>query len=609
MSIPHTPKAPTETRSIATLRLLTTTDLHGTLVPHDYIKDQPTQGGGLAGLSRLIAEARAQARAQGMATVLVDNGDTFQGTPLASHLAGQTVHRDHAIIASLNHLQYDAIGLGNHDLDHGMPYIKAVAGMLDMPVISSNLHDIDISPLRHSLLLDVALGADAPAPLRLGLLSVLPAQSAAWHSHHLGADAALLDPQDSIATAARALRDASADLVIVLAYMGVGQQDGSTSDAQAAHALAATGAMDALVLGHTHRRLPSPDYAARAGVDLRASTVGGVPAIMAGHAGSDLGVMDLELGHNLARGWHVLHHRCALRPNGANVLPDPAIIARATQAHNTVVAQLSEQVADSALEMHSYFSLVAPAPTQHLVAKAQHALVSHALADTPYADMPVLASAAAHGAGGRDGLGNYILVPQGPVLRKHIAGLSPFENQTVGITVTGQQLRDWLEHAALLFNRLSPQDPIQMLVNPDVPAFHFDTLYGLEYTIDPAAPALSRIADLRHAGVPVTPKQMFILATNQFRVAGGGGYRPIAPEHIAMRSETPLHKSLVETLLKAAPSPWPGQTPWRFADNGSLRAIMLTHPDAITRTAEIAHLKPKLTGTTPEGFIKLSVTL
>jgi len=598
-----------ETRICARLRLLATTDLHGHLLPHDYIKDQPTQGGGLAGLARLIAQARAEGTAAGRANILVDNGDTFQGTPLAGYLAGQPVCRDHAIIASLNHLKYDAIGLGNHDLDHGMAYIRAVARALDMPVISSNLHNIDIRPLRHSLLLEIPLAPDAPAPLRLGLLSVLPAQSAAWHSHHLGADTALLDPGAAIAALAADLRRNGADLIVVLAHMGVGREDGATSDIKAAQALAASGVVDALVLGHTHRRLPSADYSARAGVDAQASTVQGVPAIMAGHAASDLGVMDLDLGHDAIRGWHVLHHRCALRPNGADTAPDPAIAAHAAKAHGIVVAHLSEQVAEIAQEMHSYFALVSPAPTQHLVAQAQHALISRALVGTPYAGLPVLATAAAHGAGGRDGLGNYIVIPKGPVQRKHIAALNPFANQTIGITISGQALRDWLEHAALLFNHLSPDSPEQMLIDPEVPAFHFDTIYGVHYRINPAAPAFSRITELRHAGAPVTPDQMFILATNQFRAAGGGGYASIPHERIAVRVQTPLQAVLIDTLRAAAPSPWPGQVPWRFAGHGALRATVLTHPEAMRDTAAIAHLHPERIGETDGGFIRLLVTL
>jgi 2',3'-cyclic-nucleotide 2'-phosphodiesterase/3'-nucleotidase len=603
------PRVPNQTKPTVLIRLLTTTDLHGHLLPYDYIKDQPTQGGGLAGLARLIKEERARAQAANIPVVLLDNGDTFQGTPLASHLARSDVGPDQAIVACMNHLEYDALGLGNHDLDHGLPYIREVAAALDMPLLSSNLRDIDMSPLRESLLFPVDLGPDAPAPLTLGILSVLPAMSAAWHSYHLGQKSSVEAPETAVAGAARALRDAGADLVIVLAHMGVGLEDGVDSDARAAQALASDGEIDALILGHTHRRLPSADYTTRRGVDIHKSTLRGVPALMAGHAGSDLGLMDLALAHDPTFGWTVSGHECRLLPNGANVLPDPVIVDLVTPTHDEVRAYLCEPVAMTPRDLHSYFSLVSPTPTQQLTAHTQHRLVSAALAGTEFAELPVLATAAAHGAGGRDGVGNYIHVPEGRVLRRHLAGLNPFTNQAMGIRIGAAELRQWLEHAALLFNALDPRRPDQMLVNPDIPAFHFDTIFGLQYTIDPGAPPGARIADLTYQGAPLFEGQQFILATNHFRVSGGGGYRPTPTDRIVVTETASVEEGMLDTLRSSSQPPWGEAPPWRFSPSQPLQASILTHPDAMTCISDISHLRPVLKGTTPDGFIRLSVTL
>ncbi|MCX7566696.1 5'-nucleotidase C-terminal domain-containing protein [Sulfitobacter sp. F26169L] len=596
-------------RPAARLRILVTTDLHGHLQPYDYIMDQRSRGGGLAGLSHLIAQARDEAKAAEIPVILLDNGDTFQGTPLASYLAQQKVTRDNPIIASLNHLKYDAIGIGNHDLDHGLPYLKAVAEALEMPVLNSNLSGIDVEPLKSDLILTVPLGPDAPTPLQVGLLSVLPAQSAAWYRHHLSSTATLQDPAQCVQTAADNLRAAGADLIVVLAHLGVGHVDGSDSDIQAAHALVKSSRIDALILGHTHRRLPSGEYIDRADVDLANSTVGGVPAIMAGHAGSDLGVMDLSFSHDPAQGWTVTEHECSLRQNGAEVPADPAIIAYASTAHNSVRNNLAQQVATITRDAHSYFSLAMPTQTQLLTARAQHRLIRQTLGASSCADLPLLATAPAHGAGGRDGIGNFIHIAKGPVLRRHIAGLTPFENHSVGIRINGTGLHNWLEHAALFFNTLRIGVDDQMLANDDVPAFQFDTIFGLTYLIDPTAPPYARISAIRYAGNAVTPEQEFILATSQFRTAGGGGYGPIAPEQIVATNATPLRDSMIAVLHRPEPEAWDQQPPWQFNLTGQTRAAFLTHPDAVNYLDDIASLHPRLTGTTEDGFLKISIAL
>ncbi len=588
---------------------MATTDLHGHLLPHDYIKDQPTQGGGLAGLASLIADARAEAAAAQSGTLLLDNGDTFQGTPLATHLAKHPVTPDHPIISSLNYLEYDALGVGNHDLDHGLPYLQAVAGHLKMPLLSSNLTGITLGAIRHSALLPIALPAGVPAPLTIGILSILPEQTAVWHGHHLGATTGQEDPAKAVTTTAAQLRAAGADLVIVLAHMGVGSPEDGPRQDRAGLALTASGPIDALILGHTHRRLPSADFARRAGVDLNQSTVAGVPTVMAGHNGSDLAVMDLNLEYRDGDGWKITGHHCALRRNGPGTPQDPNILARVSETHRSVTSQLATPVAETTERLHSYFSLVAPAPTQRLAARTLHRLVRDALQGTAHADVPVLAAVAAYSTGGREGPGNYINIPQGAVMQRHIAGLTPYADQTLGIHVTGAELMAWLEHAAVLFNTLEAEQNDQPLINSDIPGFQFDTIFGVNYVIDPSGQPYQRIKSLTWQDQPVREDHVFILATNQFRVAGGGGYRPSPPDRVIVRATAPLEPAMIATLTRSDPDPWPAAAPWRFASLGGIQALINSEPGAAECLDDIAHLDPQPQGTTAEGFTSLRITL
>src|ERR1019366_2765548 len=111
-----------------TVTMLATTDLHGNLVPVDYVTGQ-TVARGLAKIATLIR----QARAENANTMLIDCGDTIQGTPLedvyqsiARTGADPAGHRPAAMLGgdpmmrAMNLLGYDAMTLGNHEFNAGL---------------------------------------------------------------------------------------------------------------------------------------------------------------------------------------------------------------------------------------------------------------------------------------------------------------------------------------------------------------------------------------------------------------------------------------------------------------------------------------------------------
>ena len=90
------------------LRLIGTSDLHANIFAYDYYRDRPDDDGGL-GQDRL-ARSRA-ARAEVANTLLLDNGDIIQGSPLGDYAAlamGLRTRRVHPMIAAMNELGYAA---------------------------------------------------------------------------------------------------------------------------------------------------------------------------------------------------------------------------------------------------------------------------------------------------------------------------------------------------------------------------------------------------------------------------------------------------------------------------------------------------------------------
>lgn len=589
------------------LRILATTDLHMHLTARNFFTDKPAPTHGFAGVATLIENARAEASAQAAGCVLFDNGDLLQGTAMGEWLARAPVTAQHPAIACINALKYDAVGVGNHDLDYGMPYLRDVAAQMQAPMVASNLSAQDMGALTPAALIPCEIPAQPGTPAQtvtVGVLSVLPQQTSLWNHHLLEGVATIEVAFDSLTSAVPALRARGADVIVLLAHMGL---EHSTNGDDTAVPLAQIPGIDAMIAGHTHRRFPGCDHAPAKGVNPKRSTVGGVPAAMPGHGGSDLAVLDLDLIRTAAGQWQVAQHSCKLRRNTAQTRPAPAVLVATQAAEGAVRDHLSEVVGQTPQDLQNFFALVQPTPICALTAKAEYHIARAGLKGMAEAALPIVVATAAHTTGGREGPHNFLHIPNGPVLRRHLSGLDPFGNRIWAIRITGRDLKARIEHAATVFAQLSLGAPSQALHNPEVPMFNFDTYFGLHYEIDPLQPAGQRIHNLRHGKTPVTNDQQFILITNQFRAAGGGGYAPQPADRVVMRSNQRLEDGLRAALRRPDAGLW-HTPPWRVVPSKPVCATLETSPDALQHLHQIAQLSPHVGPTTAEGFVQLRLT-
>ena len=588
-----------------TLRVLATTDLHMQLSGYDYVNDAQGKHFGLAGIAQLISDARQEAVAKEYASLLVDNGDLFQGGPLADMIAKRDVDAIHPAIAALNALHYDAIGLGNHDLDYGTDYIAALAAKLNMPVIASNLDLPSAHAIHPSVLLDVDLpNSTAPQSLKVGIVSVLPEHTAIWNAYVLAGKGTVTPALPSLRRLIPSLRAQGADVVILLAHMGIRNEPTDSALSLAEHAGA-----DALIAGHTHRRFPGDDHTKSSRVDTQNGLLVSCPAVMPGHGGSDLAILDLTLAASDDGKWQVKSHQSTLIANTALTPPCPAILRKCSDTHETLRETLAETIGHTQIALHNYFSLAMPTRTGALQAHAKASAVRQALAGRPEAKLPLIAATAAHTAGGLPGPAHYIDIPPGAVLRRHLAGLAPYTDEIWGLQVTGDEVRAWLENAACIYHHLSQDKPDQNLINPEIPPFNFDTIYGLTYLIDPTRPPGDRISRLAHNGVPVQGTQEFVLATNQFRAAGGGNFVRAQHPKVVARSTERFEDALARSVQQSTDNAWTNTKPWAFSVPAPVEAVFETAPNALSHVDGAAHLLPKQLDQTLRGFVRLRLTL
>ena len=120
----------------------------------------------------------------------------------------------------------------------------------------------------------------------------------------------------------------------------------------------------------------------------------------------------------------------------------------------------------------------------------------------------------------------------------------------------------------------------------------------------PAPPPAAKTADDQ-----VRDDQMFILATNQFRVAGGGGLPRLSFDRTVLRSPVNQQDALIRALAAPDERIWEDEQPWRLARTVRQKAVVETSPEALCYLDEIHQFAPEVLEQTDAGFIRLALML
>lgn len=610
------------------LRLLATTDVHGHVLPHDYFTDRDGAPSALARLATLVARARAEAGPENC--LLLDNGDFLQGTPLTDLTArpGSGWRGRHPVIRAMNLMGYDAATLGNHEFNFGLGWLSEALAEARFPVLCANaVRATGATPLEDrpfvppvAILTRVLRAADGSRhAVRLGLLGLTPPQVTTWDHAHLAGRITTRDMAETARHWVPELRARGAEIVVVLAHTGIEPGPDRPRMENAARALARVPGIDALIAGHSHRVFPGPGHARTPGADVARGTLHGVPCVKPGYAASHLGQIDLHLARGAA-GWQVTGHAVTLHP-AAGAAPYPRLVRALARAHAHTRRLTGRILAETRTPLHSYLALVRDDPGLALVNAAQAAALAEAIRDTPHASLPLLSATAPFKTGGRGGPDHFTDIPAGPLRLRNIADLYGFPNTLCGLVVTGADLRDWLERAAICFNRITPGDPGQALHDPAVPGHVFDVIDGLTYAIDLSAPArydlagalvapeARRIRDLRHRGRPVADDDRFVIAVNAYRAWGGGPFPALAEGRLIHQSQRPIRDLLADHVARGGPLTPAASGTWRFATLPQTRVLIATGPGLRACPEEIAALGARDHGLDDRGFLRLSFCL
>ena len=613
---------------VVKLRIMETTDLHVNIMPYDYYRDAADDTVGLARTATLVKAARGEAKN----SLLFDNGDLIQGSPLGDFVAyrrGMKKGDVHPMVAAMNELNYDCGTLGNHEFNYGLEFLQNSLGAAKFPLVCANVVKANGETLQKPWLIldrEVVDEAGAKQKLKVGVIGFVPPQIVQWDKAHLDGKATTIDIVDAAVKHVPDLKKAGADIVVALCHSGIAGGERKGGEENAALHLAKVDGIDVILTGHQHFVFPGgKEFNNIPGVDAKAGTLHGKPAVMAGFWGSHLGLVDLELTKD-GNAWKVAGFRTEARPIYdrvdrkivAKVESDAAVVAAVKADHEATLKYVREPVGTTAVPIHSYYSLVADDASVKLVAEAQSWYVADQLKASAFKDLPILSAAAPFKAGGRGGPNYFTDIKPGPLAIKDMADIYIYPNTIRVVKVTGAQVREWLERSAGIYNQIdAAKGGEQELINSKFPAYNFDVIAGVQYKIDPTQASrydndgklvnadARRIKDLTYNGKPVGDDQQFLVVTNNYRAGGGGNFPGNDGTTIVFEAPDLTRDAIMRYIVEKKEVAPKADGSWSLAVPANVTMTFLTGPNAAAY--QPSGIKVEKMGDAADGFVKYRV--
>ncbi|WP_374517163.1 bifunctional 2',3'-cyclic-nucleotide 2'-phosphodiesterase/3'-nucleotidase [Undibacterium squillarum] len=595
--------------TIVKLALLETTDLHQNILSYDYYGLKADTSLGLERTAALIASARAE----NPNNVLLDDGDTIQGTLLGDFQAvaspvtcGNTL----AIHKVMNALRYDGAGVGNHEFNYGLNFLSQITntdfsvtgiaaptncGAPKFPVVLANVVNASskkpifspysILPKRFTATRPDGTSMDVN--VNVGIIGFAPPQIMEWDQKHLDGKVMVNGLVESANQYVPEMRTKGADLVVALSHGGLDTSAYSPKMENGSYHLTTTG-IDALMLGHSHLIFPQAketggpkiDSSLAAlpadKVDVVKGLVNGVPAVMAQSWGRRLGIIQMTLKYQGGK-WVVQKDQTNVEARGFKykdgttiVDADASVAPLVDTEHKAAVAYASQPIGTTTdFEMSAYFALAGDVTAIQIVNQAQIDYVKNLLATTTdpvlstYKSIPVISCSAPFKAG-RNGPTDFTDVAPGANAAAPFAlqvrnpgDLYLYGNNNLqAVKIKGSDLKAWLETAAKQFAQINPALTTEQDLVPSYGTiYNYDVFYAdnnaLQYQIDVTKPAGSRIVNLSYQGKAIADTDDFIVATNDYRAGGGGSVPGIDGSKTIIKSPD-ANQAVVAAYLKKA---------------------------------------------------------
>lgn len=383
-------------------------------------------------------------------TLLLAAGDMIQGNNWANLFQGESV------IEMMNAMKFDAMVVGNHEFDFGQDVLKRRSGEATFPILAANVEGME--GLKPYMLKEVN-------DIKIAVIGVVTEETPLTTHPRNVTGLKFISPEEALDKYVKELRP-KADVIIVLSHLG------HNVDRLLAEKVSG---IDVIVGGHSHTKVEKP------------VVIGKTVVLQAWEHGKALGVLGLTLDD-----------RKIVKTEGrlVEIRPLPGkenkkISAIVEKYRGRVDAVLDEKIGEAEVDLDGENT------------RKRETNLGNFLAD-------IVRSTAGAEAAIIGGGSIRTSMRKGVIKIKNVYAVSPFNNYIVAIRLTGQQIKDALEHGV-------------SAIADD--AGRFPQVSGIRFTHSRSAPVGQKVRDVTVNNGPLVMDKEYIVATDDFLAAGGDGYK------------------------------------------------------------------------------------
>lgn len=459
------------------IRILATSDVHGTIFPYSYA-DGMKKPHGFARLNAVISLLRDEN------TLLLDNGDTLQGSALSFYHYLKKPTEISPVTTVMREMKYDYLNVGNHDFNYGTEALMMHLQNVGAPCITANwlFHGKPFGP--NYVIREVA-------GKRIALFAIVTQYIPHWEKKDTIRYCRFTDAYETAEKTVSLLKKLEKPDYIICLYHGGFERDlaygylteEDTGENEAYRILKNISGIDLLITGHQHRSLNGK--------------MGDTHYIQTAGDGSEIACIDIYPDTDVIEP----------RIFKCDMDADMELLKYVQEEENECKAWLDQPLGSTSMDLKIEDDMEA------LLKKTQLAtFLNKVQLEATGADLSACTIAPASGGFGHD------------ITMRDLVNVYRFPNTLVVKKITGKVLREYLEKNAEFWTIRN--ESIDIMNRTDAPLTHYnyDMVDGIEYTLKIANPAGERVTDLTYKGAPVEDDQEFTIALTNFRGAGGGGF-------------------------------------------------------------------------------------